>query len=498
MRKQLLSLTLIAQLACAQDLTDTKKLEEPLQKASQENATTPTLDWIKSLDKDFKRDFYINQFLQTNITSQEAQEALDLASNVNIPMFLNFAKRFEHDETRAVATCLSMNIEELKNSYADCIAAGLSLDEATKLNSIDLDLIRQKVAFKYPTLDKKLKVITAAIPFTKLIISKSDILVDIYLNVNDDFRSQYFNYKLPKRTISKINSNYENKMKFIEKTVLSKDLKKVQNSLTKLDSNDLDFDTTFLLAINAINLEKKDLASKYLSLALRKENITQESLDKVHFWKYLLLKNKQDLDNVANSNDINFYSLLAKQLLNKRFDLNIKKDSFIRPYKKLFKSLNSKEKAFYYSIAKTKSNFDEKALTKDKKLGVFALDIKTIKEITKELNLPFDISKQFFISDNFLYFKKHEKSIQENTALLKLLKMDNIEFASLKEENTFLKKLLVLEKILYKKDIYKKFIVNYYLYYELLKKKGEENIKFSSIFGKINLLDQTLDEKALN
>lgn len=500
MKKQLLSLALITQIVCAQDLQDTKKLEEAVSTLPQENFFIPTLDWIKSLNKDYQRDFYINQYLQSKITPKEAQEALALASDVNIEMFINFADKFNHDETKAVATCLKMGINELKISYADCIATGLTLKKASKLNSIELDLIKEKIKRNYPTLEKKLRVITAAIPFTKLVVLKGNELVDIYLNVDESFRSQYFNYKLPKRTIAKISQNKQNKIDFIEKTILSEDLKKVQNSLVKFDSKDLNFDTTFLLAINAIELGKKDLASKYLSLCLGKKDLQEKDLDKIHFWKYLLLKNKEELELLASSTNINIYSILAKELINRKIAYDIKKNDFITPYENLFKGLTSKEKSFYYSWIKTKSNFNEKQLTKDSKLGAFALDMNIIKEISKKLNSPFDISKQFFITDNFDYIKEYSKAFnKEDSTLVKLLKMDKVSSINFYKEDNLEKRLVLLEKELFKKDSYKEFVINYFFYHKLIKKKTEKNIKFSSIiFGKKGLSDQTPDEKVLN
>ncbi|MCP4971110.1 MAG: hypothetical protein GY932_11000 [Arcobacter sp.] len=158
--KSILSLLIFIWFIQAQEIN---KIEED---RKFHNKNTLSINWISSLEKNIKRDFYINEYLKSNISPEESLKALALIDDMTNEIFLNFAKKFNHDETLAVAQCMQMENKYLIDSYANCIKVGLSIEDATRLSSIDIELIIQKISKKYPYFAKQLKVISSAIPFT--------------------------------------------------------------------------------------------------------------------------------------------------------------------------------------------------------------------------------------------------------------------------------------------------------------------------------------------
>lgn len=203
------------------------------------------LDFIKNLQNQIERDFYINEYLKTDISSDQAYEILPFITDMRNEIFFNFAKKFGHDETLGVAQCMNMSIKELVNSYDDCIASGLTIKDLSTLSALDFDLIKQKVSDKYPEILKEIKIISAPIPFTKLVIQKNDTFFNIYLNVTDDFRTKYFNYKLPEKTFERIYQDKDKFNKFLQVTLTNSKLNYLNASLKDIDDSGLDFDSSF-------------------------------------------------------------------------------------------------------------------------------------------------------------------------------------------------------------------------------------------------------------
>ena len=457
---------------------------------------------LTSLNKGVKRDFYINKYFEKNISPDEALKALGLVDNLQNELFYNFAKSFKHDETLAVAQCMKMGIKELINSYADCIVAGLSLDEASSLSSIDLDLVMQKTSEKYPLFAKKLKVISSSIPFTKLVVLRKDDFYDIFLNVNNDFRVKYFNYKLPKRTFSKIFTDKKRFDDFLQAVLSNSKLKNLNNSLLNTDDNELSFNSSFLLSLNAIRFNDLNKAFVYLNNAQKKvEN--NLSKDKILFWKYLITKDKTFLDMLSNSLDLNLYSLYANELLEKKLtDYN-----FLPRLKEFDDQLNDYDVdrvALLYAIAKVKSNFDSNKISNDFEIGIMQLKNSLVNNIYTLFNENGNLSLNQFSVENSLKFanihlnnlSKFEDNIMDIFLAYEgknelLNKINSDQFFS--NKNVF-EPFMSLE-LISKDDKYLKNILMYkYLYQNYLSKKRKEKIKLSSIFEMLIEPDQKENE----
>jgi soluble lytic murein transglycosylase len=433
-----------------------------------------TLQWLKQKPRTITKDFYIWQYLQNNITPNEALEAISQVKNMNNKIFFAFAKKFNHDETYAVAQCMKAKTKALVNQPVDCIKVGLSIYDATKLPYEDLDFIYEKVKKTYPKYAKKLKIINSTIPFTKLVSTPNDIFFGVFNECGSKFRAKHFNYPISKRTLKRVakDKRFE---KSIARIVLNKDLFNMQESILNIDDKKYSSQTSFYLALNAIIHKKFELALKYLNNSYKKAYYRFEK-DKIRFWQYQISKEDKYLDDLLNSSDINIYSLLIKEQNSKplqnifynidlssnntttNFDINdpfnfvklIKQTKhgismqqyldyenifntkqtlpflayvksiyekytnsyFITPYEEQFNSYDINTKALIYAIARQESRFIPSSISSVYALGVMQIMPFLGKELATRLGEKYNIFNLLDTNTSLRYAKLHLDSLK--------------------------------------------------------------------------------------
>ncbi|MCP4970270.1 MAG: transglycosylase SLT domain-containing protein, partial [Arcobacter sp.] len=366
--------------------------------------------------------------------------------------------------------------------------------DATRLSSVDIELIIQKISKKYPYFAKQLKVISSAIPFTKLIILNKDQFYDLYLNVGDKFRSKYFNYKLPQRTLTKIFTDKEKFNKFLKLSLINPNLNQLHKSLLKINDSKLNENSSFLLALNAVRYNDLILANKYLKNAIKKDK-ENKNKDKYNFWLYKINKNKDILVNLSNSFDFNLYSIYSDELLQKynNYDIYLDDIKLINNYEEKY---DINRVALLYSIAKIKSGFNSSKISKIFELGIMQLKPNLIKNISKKLNKEYNILNQFRIEDSLKYTNIHINNLEgkfNNPLEIFLNYKENIE-TSLENEKFFninnpYEPFISIELLSFDNILLKDFILYYYLYYNNFLENYEE-LTFSSIFEELLSNDQ--------
>ncbi len=472
------------------------------QQVDEINASKLNLDYLQTLQRGIQRDFYINEYLKTNISKEEAFQTLSLIDNMSEELFFNFAKSFKDDETLAVAQCMRMDLEDLLNSHANCIVIGLSLEEASTLPYLDLQLVIQKTSTKYPIFTKKLKVISSSIPFTKLIVQKTELFYDIYLNVSDEFREKYFNYKLPNKTFTKIFSNSKKFDEFLFVSLKNENLNILNKSLLDLDDSNLNANSSFLLALNALKFKDTNKAMKYLQNSLNKapNNFFKQ---KIIFWKYQITRDNTYLEELLLNKEINFYAIFANEILNskKSYFSTIKR---VENLDILLKEHGNKRVALLYSISKVLSNFNKNKISKKFDIGFMQLNSKILNTISSSLEEELNLLKQFEIDTSVkyanIYLNNLENSYKDPLLIYLAYSLNNQSLTKIQKVSSFdlsdYKSFLVFEYI-NKSEELKEFISSFYVYYNLLERKTEDKITLSSIFENLVLQNQKLDEKNL-
>lgn len=369
------------------------------------NSDTINLEWLKDKPRTYAKDFYIWQYLKQDITPDQAMEALGQANYVNNRLFYLYAKKINHDETYAVMQCIKAKAKTLVSLNPDCIENGLSVYKTTKLNNTELNIVYDKVLDKYPLKAKIIDIVRAPIPFTKLISSSNEIFFETFNNIGSKFRTNYFNYRIPKKTLIRLikDEEFNQTLKLI---VTNNKLNIAQKSLLDIDDTDLTHLSSFLLAINAIKHNHEN-ALTYLESAYKKAYY-QLDKDKVLFWKFLYTGHSFELFDLAKSWDINIYSLYAKEYLkkdndniifnvsNKKYDINYEKQNISSPF-------------FWITILNDLKKLNEEKVSKYENLFT---DEETVPHLTFIYERYYQYKNNYFITPYKKYLENYDKDRQ--------------------------------------------------------------------------------------
>ncbi len=263
-----------------------------------------SLDFFKDKPRSNITDFYISQYLDQNITSNEANELIQYVKNMNLKLFYKFANKIDSFAFKRVEYCLRLKPKEYIGKSNSCVAMGLSPYKASELSPKELNQIAYFIEDNFP---KKAAIyrILAKRDFYELTKSK-EIFNEVFANVKTGFRQKYYNFALPK--------TFQTNQNIL--TIL-KDPKmdKAQLSLIDINSSKLSHKTNFYLALNALKHNRENLAIRYLKISFKKAYYRFDK-DKTLFWIYLITKDKNILKTLTKSKDINIYSLYAHEKLN--------------------------------------------------------------------------------------------------------------------------------------------------------------------------------------
>ena len=174
-----------------------------------------------------------------------------------------------------------------------------------------------------------LEVMASDTPFEALSQKTPSTLCYIFNKVGSKYRKKHFNHPFkPSQLEQLIHEKQFNSS--IEKIVTTPSLTKMKQSLIfKISDNNLSFQSNFFLAMNAVEFKQIGVAKSFLRIARTKTKY-QNKFDQVDFWLYLLTKDKNYLNTLLKSHDVNLYTLRARDILNQPYpkvispDLNFK------------------------------------------------------------------------------------------------------------------------------------------------------------------------------
>lgn len=374
------------------------------------NANIITESWLNSKPRSYAKDFYIWQFLQQNITSNQAAKILRKVKNVNNKILFSYAKKLQDTQVLNIIKCMKYNTKTLVNQNSSCIDIGLSIYDMTKLNKKELNKVYNLLKKDYPQKASQVNIIRSNKPFELLISSDKNLFFDIFNNCGSIYREKYLNYEI---YLNKINKLIEDKrfQQTIKLIVTNSKLINLHKSLINIDDNKLPHISSFFLALNSIKYNNKKSISKYLNNAYKK-SYYQFDKDKTIFWKYLIYKDINDLRKLSKSWDINIYSIYAKEKL----DVNITNVVYnIQPSKKITKLNNNREKYissdpfFWLSILKKSKNIHKQNIMNYEKKLYY---INTLPHLSLLYERYYKYKKSYFIMPFIEYMKQYDKNRQ--------------------------------------------------------------------------------------
>jgi soluble lytic murein transglycosylase len=432
-----------------------------------------TLKWLQSKPRSIERDFYIWRYLNNSLTSKEANIVLGLSKRVNSKIFkryLQASKKAKNLDVEEIVRCYYMKAQELATQGGDCFYIGITISKASQLSAKSMheymSIMRAK---NYEYEYEVLRVLSSKDAFFTLKLKGSDAFLEIFRKVKQKFRHTYFNKPISSYHLEELKQS-EGFSSFVNLIVTDFAMSEVSKSLLKIKTTHLNYDSAFLIAINAIRYDSLKLALQSLDVAYSKTNSSYKR-DKVNFWRYMLTTQDKYLLSLVNSKHTNIYSIWAREKnktqktnikyftnlanatgVNSNFDIkdpfmwrsvrikskqiaqttlkayqNIfthkrdqgynayllnayngyKNSYFITPFSEILNQLPNKRRALINAIAKQESAFIASSLSSSYAMGIMQIMPFLSKHLAKELKEDYNIDDMFNDRTNLRYANKH-------------------------------------------------------------------------------------------
>lgn len=274
-------------------------------------STVPTsLDFFDDKPKGVAKDFYIYRYLQQPTTSSsDAIKLMALTSHMSMKLFHAFAQRIDDAGMKRDSQCIKMKLKDLLEQDVDCLAAGFSTYDATKLPKNELQEIEIKL--KDYKLSKSLHVLYADDPFKSMIQGDKELFFNTFNKVGNAYRQKFFNHKISKKKIKELENSWQINQT-IKYSIMDKKLQNFQKSLLHVDrfSKVLSHQSLFLLGLNALKHNYNNLSIAFFDEAYKKAYYKMDK-DKVLFWQFLVTNDNKYKQLLKESFDLNIYTLLA-------------------------------------------------------------------------------------------------------------------------------------------------------------------------------------------
>ena len=270
-------------------------------------AKSPTFKEIESMPSSYAKDYYTWRFLKEHkCTKKEAIKAYLWTKRKNSKLKKAIRKKVGYIPKN------SKKVKKKKdpNNYIIYPAT------AAKKSKKSLKKLYKKIT-KQNKYSETLYILSNDNPFKTLAYFPGSTQAYIFNNVGNKYRKAHFNKPFTSLQLSKLVQEKQFNTS-IYKIVTDHNLQNLKASLIEIGDNKLTFKSNFLLAMNAMELNKPKSAIKFLNMA-RKKTKRQSYYDRVDFWLYLASKDKVYLKKLLKSHQVNLYTLSARDILNKPY-----------------------------------------------------------------------------------------------------------------------------------------------------------------------------------
>ena len=420
------------------------------------------------------KDFMIWQYLKQDITPKEASDAFYQVTYVTNRFLHSYAKKCDDDGLKYASKCMRLPFNKLlAQTDNKCMLLALSPYKVSKLSSSD----KHKLLNKDIDEDIKsyIRFMDDTISFTHIKKFSPKTFLRVFNSAGREYRHNNFNLALPSLYINSLTHSYSFS-RLVKSTVSDPKLSKLQDSLLHVDTNaTFKPQTHFFLAMNHLKHSQEDKALIHLQKVYDKSYFRMDK-DKARFWQYQITKDDATLSRLAESVDINIYSMYAKELkkvaienyfTTMNYDTNVsaknlqnpfvwnkvlkeikstKKDdllylsekfknpnnvqvqafikerasgyiehNYIMPYSKSMRFYSNDDVALMYALMRQESRFIPSALSRSYALGVMQLMPFLVDVLDKSFEDRISSYNDMFNPDrNIKYSYKHIKSLQKS------------------------------------------------------------------------------------
>jgi soluble lytic murein transglycosylase len=430
-----------------------------------------TLEDINSKPAYRAKNFMIWRFLHQDITPTQADAAFYQYLDVNTRLFKAYAKRSDREEVIYTADCLSLKSKDLiMSNDISCVKMAFSPYQASVIEEADRNRLARLLGNETTnTWIEMMNDLFQTKHITDLKQYKPSTFMYLFLSAGTKFREEHLDRPLPSSYLEGLQKHW-GFHRFVILVVTDSRFSNLQIELLKVDATSkLNAETHFYLAMNAIEHEKNDNALAHLKRVYELAYYRSDK-DKALFWQYLITNDKQILQHLGESIDINMYSLYAKEKLDidvtnfytslptvesntTKADLTdpfvwndllteiketpkkelqqladkyankemlplhsfiyekatgYKEMGYIMPYDEYMQDLSNDDKAIYYALMRQESRFIPAALSRSYALGLMQMMPFLVKALDKGFKEKRHSFEEMFDPEkNIAYAKKH-------------------------------------------------------------------------------------------
>ncbi len=266
---------------------------------------------LKDKPKSLVKDYYINRLInEGKYTKSQIQE-------LSKDIFRNGGAVKKSIDTilppkYTLGACSKVGIKNILDANTTCqnmltsIAFSLKLDNQTR-QKLAINLANE---FKYKSqILLNLNSKNPALTFAKQ--GDIDSFVSLFKASSQKQKDEFFGIEFDKKTMDMF-YNAKGFTQILINLVLKRDFDKFRQNLLKITPEITEQKEAFFLGLNAITLDNTKKAKAFFKRAADTYKLTRQK-DNANFWLYLL-GDKSILNELTRSNDINIYSLYAKEL----------------------------------------------------------------------------------------------------------------------------------------------------------------------------------------
>ena len=425
---------------------------------------TITLEWLSSKPRSYAKDFYIWRYFDQNITPAQADEAFYQIKSVNWKLIDRYAEKTKKPGFAMVSRCRRLPASKLPADKAACSAVAISPWKFSKL-SLEKKFAMIRQLSDYPDMVKWMDIMAEEHPHYDLFTADADTFFQVFNRCGSRWREKYLDHPLPPALLKRIVEKpaFSQTIKLI---VTDAKLTRLQSSLLGVDAGKLSHKAAFFLALNALHHDHPALAKIYLARAYKTAWYRFDK-DKVLFWQWMIDRKPETLTKLAESFDLNIYTLFAREKLGLPFpkieSLHFEKEKcsfdiqdpfawlkllqkikksdaaalpslaknfrcantlghyafimeraqkyrthyFPTPYPEALEGLDADRKALILALARQESRFIPASLSPSYALGMMQIMPFLVKALAKERHEVFDLDAMFDPDVNVAYARTH-------------------------------------------------------------------------------------------
>lgn len=279
-------------------------------------AKTPeSMAFFNDKPRSLAKDFYIQSYLQREETTpKEAKTLFGMVHTMNIRLFHQFAKKMDNPDFKKISHCIDMDIATLLKEDDLCLNIGINLAKLTSLSKGQLTTIKPRISKYHKQMLQVINLMQSDNVAQSALHADEETLMALLQGSITHYKKTTFPDALPKAKLDAL-SHFPKFNAFAISIAQNSDIPSFQQALLHVSPHaNVSAKALFFLGLNALKQSKPERAKYYFNLSVERAT-KQEEKDRALFWSYLASKEDVYLAKLAQSSDINIYSLYAFERL---------------------------------------------------------------------------------------------------------------------------------------------------------------------------------------